>query len=483
MKKSKEKPTYEELEKQLNKALSEAKHDKAELKKANKKIDDLELKINLLEYLNDPENSQKKQTDPTMEKNSGRIPRHTYRAEDIMTCLMLYVYCGCSYRSIPKALRVMRLRTGGEVGDLPDHTTVKGWVEKAGLAELNNTGKSLSESYAIVMDESISVGGFKLLLALGVPCLNEGRAVDHSDVVVLGMSVASGFDSSDVSDTLRGVATDVGRPPLYVLSDGGTNLVKGAKEAGLPHHIDVGHRFAAIMKKVYGEEQDFKELTELVGKTKHWSLDKDLAPLKAPNQRSLARYMNVFPWAAWLEKVLGAYCLMTPKERYHLGFVQRHASLAEELAEVCRMLKAVLSVLKTKGLSLSTARECSKIMADAQSVGGGKRMTTLCNMMTQYMSQELKVVGDSNEAHNISSDIIESCFGIYKDRRSKDKMAGITSIVLTIPLFSYKKSEEKWQEIDIVESFSATTISMVQQWRNDNLPESPNQLRKYKLAI
>ena len=60
MKKSKEKPTYEELEKQLNKALSEAKHDKAELKKANKKIDDLELKINLLEYLNDPENSQKK---------------------------------------------------------------------------------------------------------------------------------------------------------------------------------------------------------------------------------------------------------------------------------------------------------------------------------------------------------------------------------------------------------------------------------------
>ena len=60
MKKSKEKPTYEELEKQLNKALSEAKHNKAELKKANKKIDDLELKINLLEYLNDPENSQKK---------------------------------------------------------------------------------------------------------------------------------------------------------------------------------------------------------------------------------------------------------------------------------------------------------------------------------------------------------------------------------------------------------------------------------------
>lgn len=38
MKKSKEKTTYEELEKQLNKALSEAKHDKAELKRQTKKL-------------------------------------------------------------------------------------------------------------------------------------------------------------------------------------------------------------------------------------------------------------------------------------------------------------------------------------------------------------------------------------------------------------------------------------------------------------
>lgn len=35
--------------------------------------------------------------------------------EDIVTCLLLYVYCGCSYRSIPKALQVMRLRAGFEV--------------------------------------------------------------------------------------------------------------------------------------------------------------------------------------------------------------------------------------------------------------------------------------------------------------------------------------------------------------------------------
>lgn len=398
-----------------------------------------------------------------------------------MTCLMLYVYCGCGYRSIPKALRVMRLRQGMEVGDLPDVTTVKGWVEKAGLGEMQHGGKDLPESYALVMDESISVGGFKLLLSIGIPSENEGHAVSHSDTEVLGMRVGGGFDSSDVKGMIGEVTGEMGRPPRHILSDGGKNIVKGVKDAGLPHHQDVGHRFANILKKVYGEEPDFKELTERVGKTKHWALDKDLAPVKAPNQRSLARYMNVFPWAAWLDKVLEAYYRLTPKERLHLGFVQKHASLAKELSEVCSMLKSVMEVLKTKGLSLETARECAKTMAEAQSSGGGHRMTAIADMITQYLCQELKLVKGGDGPHNISSDIIESCFGIYKARRSKDKMAGITTIILTIPLQKYGRNENKWNDLDIKELFATTTITKVRKWGKDKLPQSPNQLRKTKL--
>ena len=416
-----------------------------------------------------------------MAKNSGSIPRHTYRAEDIVTCLMLYVYCGSSYRSIPRILRVMRLRQGMEVGDLPDVTTVKGWVEKAGLAELQHSGKDLPESYAIVMDESISTGGFKLLLTLGIPSENVGHAVSHSDTEVLGMSVSGSFSSSDVKDMIGEVTEGVGRPPQHVLSDGGKNLVKGSKEAGLPHHQDVGHRFANILKKIYGEDPDFKELTERVGKTKHWALDRDLAPIKAPNQRSLARYMNIFPWAAWLDRVLEVYYRLKPKERLHLGFVQKHASLAKELSEVCNMLKTVMEVLKTRGLSLETARECTKIMAKAQMSGGGQRVSAITDMITQYINQELNLVDDESGPHNISSDIIESCFGIYKNRRFNDKMDGITSIILTIPLQKYGHDEKRWNDLDIKNLFATTTITMVRKWRKDNLPKSPNQLRKIKL--
>ena len=60
MEKNKGKATKEELEKQLNDALAEIKHIKAEIRKAKKKTADLETQINFLEYLDDPENSEKR---------------------------------------------------------------------------------------------------------------------------------------------------------------------------------------------------------------------------------------------------------------------------------------------------------------------------------------------------------------------------------------------------------------------------------------
>lgn len=60
MKKQAEKQTNEELRKQLQNALKEVKSNKAELKKVKREKEDLELKVNLLEYLKDPENQQKK---------------------------------------------------------------------------------------------------------------------------------------------------------------------------------------------------------------------------------------------------------------------------------------------------------------------------------------------------------------------------------------------------------------------------------------
>ena len=54
--------------------------------------------------------------------------------------------------------------------------------------------------------------------------------------------------------------------------------------------------------------------------------------------------------------------------------------------------------------------------------------------MLEYFNREEALLTDNMNVH-ISSDIIESTFGIYKSKKSSNKLYGITSFVLTIPLY------------------------------------------------
>ena len=47
---------------------------------------------------------------------------------------MLSSYVGCSLRQVPKALEVVSLVLGADLGQPVSHVTVKDWLEKCGLA-------------------------------------------------------------------------------------------------------------------------------------------------------------------------------------------------------------------------------------------------------------------------------------------------------------------------------------------------------------
>ena len=73
--------------------------------------------------------------------------------------------------------------------------------------------------------------------------------------------------------------------------------------------------------------------------------------------------------------------------------------------EVCRMIKDVMKVLKTHGLSLETARQCIAIIASMQACCSGRRFSAISDMLTRYISSELKLVEAEDKPHNITSDM------------------------------------------------------------------------------
>lgn len=109
--------------------------------------------------------------------------------------------------------------------EIPSHQTIENWVELCGLSINNHACSEIKGDYAIICDESITIGSQKLLLFLGVLAKHLNRPLRHSDVQPLGIYVSSYWKAEDIAMKLKQIIEKIGYDPEYVLSDEGHNLV------------------------------------------------------------------------------------------------------------------------------------------------------------------------------------------------------------------------------------------------------------------
>ena len=85
--------------------------------------------------------------------------------------MLLYIYSGNSLRAVEKSMEVFNFVFPFLGLNVPSYVTVRDWVLKAGLNTYAHRCKNLpvDESYAIVMDESITIAEHKILLSLKTP--------------------------------------------------------------------------------------------------------------------------------------------------------------------------------------------------------------------------------------------------------------------------------------------------------------------------
>lgn len=305
------------------------------------------------------------------------------------------MYAGCSYRQVVKVMEVMSKVFGRVlpwiIKDKPSHACIEDWVEKAGLAAMRSKSKTLEGAYALILDESVDIGGMKLLLGLAINPECQGRPLACTDVTVVEMDVDKSRDGDGIKASLDKIVEKTGDAPVYGLGDNGPNLNKGFELAGIPRHRDISHTFGSILKNTYDEAPDFKELVGQIGKARKWMLT-DYAVLMPPNMRSLARYMNVYDWIEWAGNVLNVYGMLKKDVKQIVGFVPRHASLVDELLEVKDCMESVMETCKRRGLSTDTADTCRKIIKRKLFVSGNQRMIELGKKMLAYFDTELLIL-------------------------------------------------------------------------------------------
>ena len=70
--------------------------------------------------------------------------------------------------------------------------------------------------------------------------------------------------------------------------------------------------------------------------------------------------------------------------------------------------------------------------------------------MFTYLQEECRLLQSETEVHIISSDIIESCFGVFKAMKSPDKLCGVTRHALVLPLAVNFISEKNRELFDFI---------------------------------
>ena len=395
---------------------------------------------------------------------------------------MLYTRVNCGLRQVVEILNVMNDAFEGFLGTIPCYNTIENWVKKCGLHVYETSPKSLyNTEYAQIVDESMMIGSEKLLLTLGIPAEHQGHPLRRTDVNILGIAVAESWNGEGVERELRKASAKVGHKPRYVISDNASIMKKGVRCAQLNHQHDITHSLGMFLERTYKCAPDFVGYLKLMSESKCKYNMKKIAYLLPPTQRTISRFINLSDWVIWSSKILEVYHSLKSDERDVFSFIPTNASLIDELMEVIMCTNRIEYICKHKGLSKMTVYECQKEIGK-HLFQGNSRMIQLGECINQFLMKEVMLVGTEITAHNNSSDVLESIFGMYKARKSPNKLNGITSFILFAPIYTKLHNNSQSNMFDFKTALEEKRMRHIEEWRKENLTQNLVQLRIQRLG-
>ena len=362
---------------------------------------------------------------------------------EMMTMVMsvhLIVKARISFRSIPRVLSVMGFR-----GWIPHFTSAINWVCRAGLGHLREVKSPLEEWIAIV-DMTLDVAYKKALVVLRLPLsifLKREGAVTLEDISCAGIQVRQSWKSEDVAQALQEI---LGNEPMLkaIIKDGGTDLGKGVrlwkqsqKRKDIFTISDLGHEVANALKADFKERASFKLITRKLKNNATKIFQSRLACLAPPKLRAKGRFMGISRLGNWIEKIQK---LLGGPGRVHEGSLEAELRrlfggfgnltyMARQLCQRSLLFAEMMKVLKTKGLNRETYQESMKIIEKLPK--RSKSYKRISKWLTRHLHIQCRL-SIAQTPLPVSSDIIESLFGTFKNFIARNPKAELNHLVLGI---------------------------------------------------
>jgi hypothetical protein len=374
----------------------------------------------------------------------------------------LVTVAGVSFRAVSKIFIHLNLCLRLNLG-CPTHATVLVWVKKQGISQFRSHEYYGKEKWVLIADESIQFGNKKILLVLAVPdrkC-SEGKALSYTDTVPLVLKVSASWKSEEI---VAGIKEHIDLKQIsYCISDTGSNLICAFKSLNCTHIPDINHKFSLIIQSVFEKNPLFIQYTKTLALLRAQKSMSKTARIVPPNQRIMSRFMNLLPLFEWGFKMLQLLDRnkLTEEEKTALSFLADSRAFIIDTYLLLNALSDMRTILKIKGFNNASKKESLSVISALKSNNALKIKKQVCDYFSILSSRA------KGKTVCCSSDIIESCFGKYKETVKGNKTAGISDLCLCIAAMTGMNDNQS-----IKEAMENVSTKHVKEWKKRNVSKT-----------
>lgn len=358
----------------------------------------------------------------------------------VQSLFLRLVLQGVSLRGVPRVLAVIAEALGWAL-PIPHWTTGRLWLLRLGHALLT-ADLEKAEDWAWLIDHSVQIGQEKCLVILGIRLQDlpaPGDCLRHTDMHLIALVPRKSWTGQEVYEQLE-VAGQRAGIPRVIVDDHGGDVASGVSFFQEHHSqtvemYDAKHKAACLLKSRLEKNPRWQEFQQRLGQTRCAIQQTELAFLGPPGPKPKARFMNLTPILRWAENVLAV--LRQPPavvrarvscERLQekLGWLPEYAADLAEWSEWQRLANVTVEFVNRQGVYRGAAK---KLWAELQRHQVHASSQRLARDLVVFVAKQASRV-PLGERFPGSTEVLESCFGRYKQLEKQQARGGFTSLVL-----------------------------------------------------
>lgn len=402
---------------------------------------------------------------------------HTYGPRMIALCLNLCKHIG--FRPASTAIKMVFdwLDVDAKV---PSWDSIRTWACRVGVAKLQE-GVEAADDRIWFVDHSNQIGPEKVLQILGIraselPPLGQTLPIDAMEV--LAVVPGTNWKREDVRREYDKLAKRIG-VPRFLVTDGAVELRESADILETPGEKpivlgDMKHFAANTFEKLIGKTDRFGEYLSRLGRTRSVIQQTELSHFTPPSQKLKARFMNLGPTLRWGQMISHhlSDChsssrngITAQRMNEKLGWVRNFRADLVDWNRCQEMMQESLTFINQQGLYRGVAATLKELLDGIASTHSQhcELSATMATKLIEFVKESEMKLRD-NERAWLSTENLESAFGLFKRLEGQHSKGGFTSLVASMPMLL-----TNWTSELVRKSLSNVSVTQMKQWVSKEL--------------